>query len=1098
MTPPVPSVSLSYRPGTRSTYFDALLRALLDDPHAVARLSLHTREVSDPAIALLDAWASMADVIAFYQERIVTEGYLRTARQPESVLALAGLIGTRPRPGVAATTYLAYSLHQDPGDNPVVVSTGLRSQTVPGPGEQPQVFQTERELVARPSWNLLTPVAAQPVPLLTDDVTTTTLSVAGTANRLSANDLLVLRQNDAARVLRIRTVTSDPVAARTTFIADALGSPQGAPPAAAPASTAAATAPAAAAAPAGTTRAADLGSTLDALTRDLEVLPTLHPVTPTRTPEQIFGAVSETTPRLLAALHPAVSAGLYSALASTTPLAADSQDLTALRVVAAPFGAQAPPQQLFDDRGLPDGTREWALGGARSLTARLSPYELSSPREGAAAAATTVLTRTWQHLTAHFRQQDTTAAAPETQVAQTSSAIVHVAAEAPGQPTQRSTTRLGQSTRVDLGSLGSVTVTGDTGSSTLTIAYANRPRSPGDVTLTAVENQDTGIVTITADDGSSVEWDPSQRNDFHAQLGPRQLDIEWTNDPAVLTLALRTPLPLTNKTVLDLDGRYDQIVPGSVVVVTQASDPNDADLKAAAAPPIVTKAAAVDRVSIHRYGQTNRVTRLVLRDPWIGDQRSLADVRTMSVHTQADPLVLLPVPIERDVSGDTLDLDGLHAGLDPGRLILLTGDRTDLPDSAVAPGGEAAAILSVNIATDPNTPGASARTVLTLAKPLTYRYRRSTVKIFGNVVPAHQGQASTVVLGGGRPEIARQSFTLPTGPTLNDGLMSSLVVRVDGLRYQEVDRITSTTDPASYLTGLDAAGSTTITFAGPLPAGKDNVVATYRSGFGGLGNARAHQISQLIDRPLAVTAVDNPLPASGGSNPDTADTLRSRVPIGLASLGHAVSVDDYAELARAWPGVGKAVAATVTDSTQTLVHVTVAATTAEQLSPSTELVLSLHAHLQAANLEQPVLVSPADLLMAVLHVRIIHSPQRTWPAVAADARTALLDALSYDRRGLDEDIVISRLVAAVHTVAGVLSCTIAGLTFVSADSTAADIGAVAAALAAPVPARVVIGDDDRYGSATAAPDPAIAPRPARLAYLSSAVPDTLVLEGTTP
>lgn len=1092
---PVPPVPLSYRSGTRATYFDALLRALLDDPDAADRLSVHTRDVSDPAIALLDAWASMADVIAFYQERIATEGYLRTARQPESVLALAGLIGTRPRPGVAATTHLAYSLHQDPGDNPVVLSTGLRSQTVPGPGEQPQVFQTGRELVARPSWNLLTPVAAQPVPLLADDVTTTTLSVAGTANRLGANDLLVLGQNDAAKVLRIRTVTSDPVAARTTFIADVLGSPQAAPPAAAPASTAAATPPAADAAPARTTPADNLGSTLDALTRDLKVLPTRHPVTPTRTPEQIFGADSETTPRLLAALHPAVSAGLYSALASTTPLAADSQDLTALRVVAAPFGAQAPPQQLFDDRGLPAGTREWALGGTQSLTAQLSPCEPGSPRE---AAATTVLTRTWQHVTDHFRQQDTTPAAPETPVAETSSAIVHVAAEAPGQPTQRSTTRLGQSSRVDLGSLGSMTITGDPGSSTLIIAYANSTRSPGDVTLTAVENQDTGIVTITADDGSSVEWDPSQRNDFHAQLGPRQLDIEWTNDPAVLTVALRTPLPLANNTVLDLDGRYDQIVPGSVVVVTQAPDPRATDLTAATSAPVVTKAVAVDRVSIHRYGQTNRVTRLILGDPWIGDQRSLADARTMSVHAQADPLVLLPVSIDRDVHGDTLDLDGLHAGLDPGRLILLTGDRTDLPDSAVAPGGEAATILSVNIATDPNTPGASARTVLTLAEPLTYRYRRATLKIFGNVVPAHQGQASTVVLGGGRPEIAHQSFTLPTGPTLNDGLVSSLVVRVDGLRYQEVDRITPTTDPASYLTGLDAAGSTTITFAGPLPAGTDNVVATYRSGFGGLGNARAHQISQLIDRPLAVTAVDNPLPASGGSNPDTADTLRARVPIGLASLGHAVSVDDYADLARAWPGVGKAVAATVTDSTRTLVHVTVAATTAEQLSPSTGLVLSLQAQLQAANLEQPVLVSPADLLMSVLHVRIIHSPQRAWTAVSADARTALLDLLSYDRRGLDEDIVISRLVAAVHTVAGVLSCTIAGLTFVSADSKAADIGAVAAALAVPVPARVVIGDDDRYGSAAAAQDPAIAPRPARLAYLSSAVPDTLVLEGTTP
>lgn len=1100
-TQPVPPVPLSFRPGTRATYLDALLQALLDDPDAFDRLPLRTRDVSDPTIALLDAWSTMADVIAFYQERIVTEGYLQTARQPESVLALAGLIGTRPRPGVAATTYLAYTLHQDPGDTPVVLATGLRSQTVPGPGEQPQVFQTERELVSRPSWNLLTPVAAQPLPVLTDDVTTTTLSVAGTANRLGTNDILVLRQNTTAKVLRIRTVGTDPLAARTTVTAEVLGAPPGAPPEGAPASTPATATPATAtpaadAAPARATPAGNLGSILDTLTRHLEVLPTAHPVTPSRSPEQIFGADSETTPRLLAALHPAASAGLYSALASATPMNANMQDLTALRVVAAPFGAQAPPQQLFDDRGLPAGTREWALGGTLTLTAQLHPDERGALR---VSGATTVLTRTMQHVNAHFRGQDTTEGEQATRVAETSSATVHLAAEAPGQPTRRSTLRLGQSASADLGELGTMTITGQSDTNALTIRYANRTPSPADVVLTAVEDQGSGIVTITAGDGSSAQWDPAERTDLHARLGLRQLDIEWTKDPAVLTLALQTPLPLTNTTVLDLDGRYDQILPGSIVVVTQSAEPGAADPRASTPAPVVTKAVAVDRVSIHRYGQTNRVTRLVLTNPWIDDQRrSLADVRTMSVHAQAEQLDMLPVPIDQDVEGDVLELDGLHAGLEPGRLILITGDRTDLPDSAIAPGGEAARILAVTIATDPNTPGATARTVLGLAERLTYSYRRPTVKVFGNVVPAHQGEARTVVLGGGQPEIAHQSFALPTGPTLNDGPLSSLVVRVDGLRYQEVERITASTDPTSYVTGLDAAGATTITFAAPLPAGKENIVATYRSGFGGLGNARAHQISQLIDRPLAVTAVDNPLPASGGADPDTADTLRARVPIGLGSLGHAVSLDDYADLARAWPGVGKAVAAIVTDGSQTLVHVTVAATTAAQLDTSTELVVALEARLRASNLEQPVKVSPAELLMAVIRVHIVHTPQRTWKAVSADARTALLDLLSYDRRNLDEDVITSRLVAAVHAVAGVLSCTIAGLTFVSTGSTAADIGGLAAALDAPVPARVVIGDDDRPGSAAVVAEPADALRPARLAYLSDAVPDTLILEGTTP
>jgi hypothetical protein len=49
-------------------------------------LNLTTRDPSDPAMALLDAWATVADVLAFYQERIANEGYLRTATERRSIL----------------------------------------------------------------------------------------------------------------------------------------------------------------------------------------------------------------------------------------------------------------------------------------------------------------------------------------------------------------------------------------------------------------------------------------------------------------------------------------------------------------------------------------------------------------------------------------------------------------------------------------------------------------------------------------------------------------------------------------------------------------------------------------------------------------------------------------------------------------------------------------------------------------------------------------------------------------------------------------------------------------------------------------------------
>src|ERR1022692_824064 len=45
---------------------------------------LTTRDPGDPAMALLDGWATVADVLSFYQERIANEGYLRTATERRS------------------------------------------------------------------------------------------------------------------------------------------------------------------------------------------------------------------------------------------------------------------------------------------------------------------------------------------------------------------------------------------------------------------------------------------------------------------------------------------------------------------------------------------------------------------------------------------------------------------------------------------------------------------------------------------------------------------------------------------------------------------------------------------------------------------------------------------------------------------------------------------------------------------------------------------------------------------------------------------------------------------------------------------------------
>ena len=143
VTPPAGLPALPYSPGDRQQFLAQMLAALArTDATGGQPFGLRTRALDDPTVALLDAWATVADVIAFYQERIANEGYLRTATQPGSLLAIAQLVGYRPRPGLAASVWLAYSLQPDPADTAVVLPAGLLAQSVPGTGELPQTFET--------------------------------------------------------------------------------------------------------------------------------------------------------------------------------------------------------------------------------------------------------------------------------------------------------------------------------------------------------------------------------------------------------------------------------------------------------------------------------------------------------------------------------------------------------------------------------------------------------------------------------------------------------------------------------------------------------------------------------------------------------------------------------------------------------------------------------------------------------------------------------------------------------------------------------------------------------------------------------------------
>ena len=212
--------SIAYRAGTHASFKASMLSAL-SDPAFPALAPLTARDDSDFSIALLDAFAVAADILTFYQERLANKSYLRTAVQQRSVNELARLVGYQPGPGVAASAPLAFTLNEAAGSpDPVVIDAGSRVQSVPAPGQQPAVFETQAPLTARIAHNALPAETSSPVNW---QQVTTSLWLAGTATGLKPGDTILLVDkarlgNPLSEVWELRSVTAvspDPANYRT-------------------------------------------------------------------------------------------------------------------------------------------------------------------------------------------------------------------------------------------------------------------------------------------------------------------------------------------------------------------------------------------------------------------------------------------------------------------------------------------------------------------------------------------------------------------------------------------------------------------------------------------------------------------------------------------------------------------------------------------------------------------------------------------------------------------------------------------------------------------------------------------------------------------
>ena len=222
--------AIGYRVGTHGS-FKASMLARLSTSGPSAMQALRTRRDDDFSIGLIDAWATVLDILTFYQERLANESYLLTATERRSLLEQARLIGYEPRPGVAASTFLAFTVEDTgvaslPGaplsptpssPREILVPKGTRVQSVPGPGETAQMYETIEDLTTHWNWNSLQPRLTQPQPVHTD---LEQVTVPGLASFVKPGDIvLIVAGSDPAdeKVKQVLRVTSEPKNNTTTF-----------------------------------------------------------------------------------------------------------------------------------------------------------------------------------------------------------------------------------------------------------------------------------------------------------------------------------------------------------------------------------------------------------------------------------------------------------------------------------------------------------------------------------------------------------------------------------------------------------------------------------------------------------------------------------------------------------------------------------------------------------------------------------------------------------------------------------------------------------------------------------------------------------------
>ncbi|WNG35766.1 putative baseplate assembly protein [Archangium violaceum] len=270
------------------------------------------------------------------------------------------------------------------------------------------------------------------------------------------------------------------------------------------------------------------------------------------------------------------------------------------------------------------------------------------------------------------------------------------------------------------------------------------------------------------------------------------------------------------------------------------------------------------------------------------------------------------------------------------------------------------------------------------------------LRLLHNLLPVSRGATvAREVLGSGDSSRANQSFVLQKSPLTylreGAGYRSTLRIWVDSIEWKEVPSFYGQAPDAHiFVTREDEEQKTQVLFGdgvqgARLPTGLGNVVASYRHG-SGASAPEAGTLSVLLQSHPGLQSVRNPVPVTGGADPDPAAKLRQLAPRSVLTFGRAISAGDYEALALESPSVNRARAYWTFDTEQQRPLIKLYVGDTPEAKTSAELAIR-----SASDPQRRVEVLPAQEKPVQLKLEVLKDPRFLAEEVEKGIRRALMD-----------------------------------------------------------------------------------------------------------